>query len=95
MSKQFVKISKEFGFQRARLVYWEFQKGEDGVTVETVTLYFESAPAFILIGDEVQTFRNWVENEAEEAPETYQYTLFGQRQVSEAEKLPHVQPRAK
>lgn len=95
MSKQFVKISKAFGFQRARLVYWEFQVEEDGVTAETVTLYFENCPPFILIGDEVQTFRNWVGNEAEEAPETYQHTLFGQQQVSGTEKEIYVQPRGK
>jgi hypothetical protein len=77
MSKQFVKISRDFGFNRNRLLFWEFHKGEDEVTVESVSLHFENTPAFILIGDEVQTFRNWVENEAEPAPETYQHTLYG------------------
>lgn len=74
--KQFVKISREFGFNRNRLLYWEFHKGEDEVTVESVSLYFENGQSFILIGDEVQTFRNWTENEAEAAPETYQHTMF-------------------
>lgn len=95
MSKQFQRISKRFGFNRNRLSYWEFQIGEDEVTVEAVTLYFENTSPFVLIGDEVQTFRNWTENEAEEAPETYQYTMFGAQQDTQDLKQNSTQPRGK
>lgn len=78
--KQFVKISKQFGFNRNRLLCWEFfQHERQG---ETVVLTFENG-AVILEGPDVQTFRNWTENEAEPAPETYQHTLFEPMRVAE------------
>lgn len=79
MSKQFVKISKAFGFNRNRLVHWQFTPGG-------VVLQFDGAKGIILTGSDLETFRNWTENEAEPAPETYQYTLYGQSQVSGDQK---------
>lgn len=80
--KQFTKISKAFGFNRNRLLYWLFDETEG-----EAVLYFEGdSEAITLEGSEAETFRNWTENEAEAAPETYQYTLYGQQQVSGDQK---------
>lgn len=81
--KQFVKISKQFGFNRNRLLYWEFfqYEGEE----ETVVLTFENG-ATVLEGPDVETFRNWTEEESQEAPPTYQYTLYGSLQDTRDQK---------
>lgn len=81
--KQFVKISKQFGFNRNRLLYWEFFEDQRGG--ESAHLGFEAGSA-TLEGPDVQTFRNWTENEAEPAPETYQHTLFEPTRVAEDQK---------
>lgn len=83
MTKQFVKISKWFGFNRNRLLYWEFSQyeGEE----ETVLLTFENG-ATVLEGPDVETFRNWAENEAEPTPITHQYTLYGSLQDTRDQK---------
>jgi hypothetical protein len=92
MSKQFVKVSKEFGFNRNRLLYWEFFEGEAG---ESVDLCFEGGSVIVLEGPDCETFRNWVENEAEPAPETYQYTLFPRPQDTQDLKQNSTQPGGK
>lgn len=84
MTKQFVKISKQFGFNRNRLLYWEFFESEEG---ETVDLCFDEAGAVVVLtGPDAETFRNWTENEADPAPETYQHTLFEPLRVAENQK---------
>lgn len=91
MSKQFVKISREFGFNRNRLLYWEFQPGEE----EEAHLWFEGTIEVVIRGDLAQTFRNWTETEAEEAPETYQHTLFSRPQDIQDLKQISAQQRPK
>jgi hypothetical protein len=92
VSKQFVKISKNFGFNRNRLLYWEFDEAGEG---SGVILCFEgSNDQVTLQGDEAQTFRNWTENEAEAAPETYQYTLFQRPQDTQGQKQNSTQQEA-
>lgn len=90
--KQFVKVSKWFGFNRNRLLYWEFFQYEG--QGETAVLTFESG-ATVLEGADVQTFRNWVETEAEEAPETHQYTLFGQQHTQDQKQTSAYYPGGK
>lgn len=81
--KQFVKISKAFGFNRNRLVFWEFVEHEEEGEGEVVHLYFEKGAAAVLKGSDLETFRNWTENEAEPAPETYQHTFLPGHRVAD------------
>lgn len=75
-SKQFVRVSKQFGFNRNRLLYWEFFPPQREDEEEVVHLYFEEGAVVLERPGDVQAFRNWTENEAEAAPPTYQHTMF-------------------
>ena len=63
-----IKINKQFGINRTNLLYWKFNEG-------SVTLHFPGERV-TLAGRDMDTFRNWVEGTASDAPITYQYTIF-------------------
>lgn len=67
---QFIRISKEFGFNRHQLMRWRFGP-------ESVTLHFTGGGSEVLVSQERETFRNWIESVGEAAPQTHQYSLFG------------------